>query len=245
MQDVEEAQSDDNSTLIARIRLAIDAAGGRITFRDFMDLALYEPELGYYHRSGQKTGKAGDFITSPGVSALFGRTLGRYLEAQFVRGLPRQVVELGAGDGALAAELIGLADYTIVERSQDFRSRQRERLGDKVQWAAAVPEAFEGVVFSNELLDALPVHRVEQSQELYVRGSEDGFAGELDIYSTTRLQDYFDRLKLRPAGQAEVNLDAMDLMAGVYRNVSHGAVSQSITATPPKSCSFDTLRGRS
>ncbi len=220
----EDAHTEDNPQLVSEIRAAIAAAGGRITFRQFMELALYQPRLGYYHAAGEKTGRGGDFITSPGVSPLFARTIGRYFGELFSGGLPARAVELGAGDGSLASQLASVADYTIVERSLDFQARQRERLGNRVSWAEAVPTGLEGIVFSNELLDALPVHRVDRERELYVRWNGSGFAGELDNYSTVRLRDYFERLGLKPAGQAEVNLDAVDLMTEVYSHVARGVV---------------------
>ena len=179
-----------------------------------MELALYHPEHGYYCAAGEKTGKRGDYLTSPQLSPLFGQTLARFIGSG-------RVLELGAGDGSLAAQLAPEFEYAIVERSPDFRRRQRQRLGDRVRWLDAVPESFEGTVVSNELLDALPVHRLLREQERYVRAD---FSEELDGWSTPRLEAYFERLGLRPAGEAEVNLDAVDLMAGVYARLAAGRV---------------------
>lgn len=209
-----EVPPEGNQLLVGEIRRAIERAGGRIPFRDYMELALYHPEHGYYCAAGDKTGKRGDYLTSPQLSPLFGQTL-----ARFVGSGP--VLELGAGDGSLAAQLSPLREYSIVERSPDFRRRQQARLGSSVRWLDALPHRFEGTVVSNEVLDALPVHRLIQDQERYVRTD---LTEELGAWSTPRLSEYFDRLGLQPVGEAEVNLDAVDLMSGVYESLARGRV---------------------
>lgn len=203
-----------NELLIAEIRQAIERAGGRIPFRDYMELALYHPVHGYYSAAGEKTGKRGDYLTSPEISPLFGECLARFIGSG-------TVLEMGAGDGALAAQLRGRFEYAILERSPDFRRRQRERLGSSATWLEGFPESFAGTVVSNELLDALPVHRLHQNQERYVRAD---FSEELGPYSTPRLGQYFQGLGIEPAGEAEVNLDALDLMATVYSRIARGRV---------------------
>ncbi len=195
-----------NQLLVGEIRRAIERAGGRIPFRDYMELALYHPEHGYYSAPGLKTGKrGGDYYTSPQVSPLFARCLARFIGSG-------PVLELGAGDGTLAAELSQHFEYFILERSPDFRRRQQERV--QATWLDEVPEGFDGVVISNELLDALPVHRIVGDRERYVLPD---LKEELGPYSTPRLREYFERLGLHPAGEAEVNLDAIDLMSTVYQ----------------------------
>jgi SAM-dependent MidA family methyltransferase len=197
-----------NQLLIGEIRRTIERAGGRIPFRDYMELALYHPEHGYYSAPGLKTGKhGGDYYTSPQVSPLFAQCLARFIGSG-------PVLELGAGDGTLAAELAAHFPYCIVERSPDFRRRQQDRLGHIVSWLDDIPQNFEGTVISNELLDALPVHRLVRDQERYVL---EDLTEELGPYSTPRLGEYFDRLGFQPAGEAEVNLDALDLMSTVYQ----------------------------
>ncbi|MHB8621697.1 MAG: class I SAM-dependent methyltransferase [Chloroflexota bacterium] len=212
--------------MIERIRRAIEQAGGRLSFRDYMDLALYDPTGGYYVSAAEKTGRRGDYLTSPLISPLFGQTIGRFVRMAVSAGLPSRVVELGAGDGSLAEALLAGTDcieYTIIERSEDFRDRQRERLGDRVAWLDAVPEGFQGLVLSNELIDALAVHRLVGDRERYVAW-DGGLVEELGPYSTGRLEAYFNRLGLRPAGQAEVNLDALDVMDAVYRRLGKAMV---------------------
>lgn len=209
-----EAPPEGNQHLIGEIRQAIGRAGGRISFRDYMELALYHPAYGYYSAPGEKTGRGGDYVTGPQLTPLFGECIARFVGAG-------AVLEMGAGDGSLAAVLSDRFDYTILERSADFRQRQQARLGNRVQWVEEFPAGFEGMVISNELLDALPVHRLLRERERYIRGD---FKEELGPYSTSRLASYFERLKLQPAGEAEVNLDALDLMATVYEALASGRV---------------------
>jgi SAM-dependent MidA family methyltransferase len=151
---------------------AIRASGGWIGFDAFMACALYEPGLGYYAGGSRKFGGAGDFVTAPLISPLFGRCVAAQLAQWFGQGAPETVYEFGAGTGALAATLLAaLAEaghdrvhYRIVELSGELRARQRETLAaaapallDRVEWLDALPERIEGVVLGNELLDAMPV----------------------------------------------------------------------------------------
>ena len=163
------------SPLAERIHAQIAAAGGWLPFDRFMAMALYEPGLGYYaggrRKFGQMPSEGSDFVTAPEMSPLFGRALARQLaQAMEVSGC-REVMEFGAGSGALAAQLIaeldalgaGLARYRIVELLAELRERQRERLAhwaDRVEWLDALPEAIEAVVVGNEVLDAMPVQLI-------------------------------------------------------------------------------------
>ncbi|WP_313069627.1 class I SAM-dependent methyltransferase [Melaminivora sp.] len=151
------------------IRRAIAESGGWLPFDRFMQLALYAPGLGYYANASRKFGalpdSGSDFITAPELSPVFGRLLavqvGQALEATGTD----EVWEFGAGSGALAAQLLAALDgrvrrYTIVDVSGSLRARQQERLaawGSQVQWVDRLPQAIEGVVVGNEVLDAMPV----------------------------------------------------------------------------------------
>src|SRR5438093_2314958 len=125
-----EAPPEGNQLLIGEIRRAIERTGGRIPFRDYMELSLYHPLYGYYSVPGEKTGKRGDYLTSPHVSPLFGQCLARFIGS-------RPVLEIGPGDGTLAAQLAGSLEYTTLERN------------------SPLPDRFEGTILRNELLDAL------------------------------------------------------------------------------------------
>ena len=172
--------------LVAAIRSEVDAAGGRITFARFMELALYHPERGYYLSPERRPGRSGDFLTAPEASPLFGLTLARQLAECWERlGRPERwtVREYGAGVGGLAYDVIaGLAteapaaraglDYRLVEPN---RHRLDEALAAMAEVGlAGIVRAEEtpapgsagglspivGVVFANEVADAFPVHRL-------------------------------------------------------------------------------------
>ena len=153
----------------------IAAAGGWISFARYMERALYAPDLGYYSGGARKFGPGGDFITAPELTPLFGQALAIQVE-EVLRDLDeRALIEVGAGTGLLAADLLlELAardcvpdSYAILELSGELRARQqltlRERaphLLERVSWLDTLPEQFSGVVVANEVLDVMPVHVV-------------------------------------------------------------------------------------
>ncbi|HAM72507.1 MAG TPA: hypothetical protein DCM86_12770 [Verrucomicrobiales bacterium] len=161
----------------ARIRREIADHNGAIPFSRFMELALYSTEGGYYETHERTIGRRGDFFTSVSVGDVFGQILGTRFAAclgQLGEG-PLGIVEAGAHDGRLAADILGwLAShapelfprltYTLVEPSPVRRGWQQERLapwGSRIAWVEGigqVPDGVRGILFSNELLDALPVH---------------------------------------------------------------------------------------
>lgn len=160
--------------LTALIAGEIAARGGWISFARYMELALYAPGLGYYSAGAHKLGAPGDFVTAPEISPLFGRTLARQI-AELIRHGLTDILELGAGSGALAAQLLAELEalgasprsYSILEVSADLRSRAQELLAQRVprragsvRWLERLPESFNGLVFGNEVLDALPAHVV-------------------------------------------------------------------------------------
>ena len=158
-----------------RVRAAVERAIGRadgfLPFDRYAELVLYAPGLGYYVAGARKFGAAGDFVTAPEVSALFGATLARQVGAILAASGAREVVELGAGTGKLAADLLATlaADgaptrrYRIVEVSPELRERQRATIarlapaqGAVVEWLDALPATIDGAVVLNEVLDAVP-----------------------------------------------------------------------------------------
>ena len=152
--------------LQSRIRQAISADDGWISFSRYMDLSLYTPGLGYYAGGAVKLGKDGDFTTAPEISALFGATLARFASDLF-GGDPLNILEFGAGTGKLAGDLLSaaadsgtkIASYQIVEVSSELRARQQRALANypQIEWLDAPPAAFTGLVIANEVLDAIPV----------------------------------------------------------------------------------------
>ncbi len=157
--------------LAARIREELDEADGWISFERYMQRALYEPGLGYYSGGSLKLGAAGDFMTAPELSTVFGQVLAREIRPVLEAANAPIILEFGAGTGRLAESiLVALdddgalrADYRILEPSADLKQRQRSRLaafGDRVRWLGQFPvNPFEGVILANEVLDAFPVTR--------------------------------------------------------------------------------------
>jgi SAM-dependent MidA family methyltransferase len=159
--------------LASRVTDRIEANGGWLPFREFMQAALYEPELGYYASGTAIFGAAGDFVTAPELSPLFAACLAHAVDA--VLPVPDgEVLEFGAGSGRLAAELVAALAridraprrYRIVEPSPALRERQRRllegmpRAATTFEWLDAPPrDGWSGVAIANEVLDALPVDR--------------------------------------------------------------------------------------
>lgn len=160
--------------LRAQIVAAARAAGGGLPFDHFMELALYAPELGYYTGSATKFGAAGDFVTAPEISPLFGLCLARQCAEVLTALDGGDILEFGAGSGALALAILqGLKQlgrlperYLIVEVSPELRARQQAvlephlpQLGTRVEWRETLPGSLRGVLLANEVLDAMPVQR--------------------------------------------------------------------------------------
>ena len=186
---------------MARIRSEIkDAGQSMISFRRFMELALYAPGLGYYQSDAPKFGKEGDFVTAPEISPVFSRCVARQIEEVLTQLGRGHVLEVGAGSGVMAADIIrelwrdppnaerSLPEkYMILERSAALRHLQQATLRDRVpaffhrfQWLDDLPEpGFDGVILANELLDAIPTVRfsIEDGRvwELMVGWGEKGF----------------------------------------------------------------------
>ena len=166
--------------LSTRIAAEMARHGGWLSFARYMEMALYEPGLGYYSNPGQVFGAAGDFVTAPELTPLFGATLARqvspWLKDPALAGSGQVVLEVGGGSGMLAAQLLNALDnvghhevrYLILELSAERREHQRQTLKslapglmDRVGWLDTFPESFAGVVVANELLDAMPVQLFE------------------------------------------------------------------------------------
>jgi SAM-dependent MidA family methyltransferase len=171
---LDEASRAHADRMAAHLRSAIAQAGGWLSFEHWMAEALYAPGLGYYAAGNVKLAEAaagvapaGDFITGPELTPLFGRTLAAQVAQVLKQTATQDVLEFGAGTGALAEQIIAALDaegmdvrYHIVEVSADLRARQQVRLasrGDRVRWLDRLPDAFEGCVLANEVLDAMPV----------------------------------------------------------------------------------------
>jgi SAM-dependent MidA family methyltransferase len=169
------------------IHAELAAAGGWISFEHYMRLVLYAPGMGYYSGGAAKFGEAGDFVTAPEISSLFGRTLARQA-AQVLELVDdhADILEFGAGTGKLALDLLLELEklgslprrYFILEVSAELQQRQRElferfapHLAPRVAWLEHLPPAFDGLILANEVLDAMPVHLVVwHGTDLFERG---------------------------------------------------------------------------
>lgn len=185
----------------------INKAGDQLTFAEYMRLALYAPGLGYYSAGAQKLGAGGDFVTAPEISALFGMALAKQCQQILISGAGNTLFELGAGSGKLAATLLleleqlqCLPDhYLILEISADLRERQRAMILEKcphilsrIQWLDGWPaQPIKGVIIANEVLDAMPVHRLyfnaDEIKEYYVTHQNDCFNWSLQTASSEEL----------------------------------------------------------
>jgi SAM-dependent MidA family methyltransferase len=163
--------------LSQKIMAQIASQGGWIPFSRYMEMALYEPGMGYYSAGAHKLGAGGDFTTAPELSPLFGAaivaTLLPVLQGLKAQGLATQILEFGAGTGKLAESILSRLDdldfpldrYDIIEISPDLAQRQVERLKDlsarrdlstQCTWLSSLPENFKGVILTNEVIDAIP-----------------------------------------------------------------------------------------
>src|SRR5258705_5832573 len=223
---------------------------GPINFRDFMQTALYDPELGYYNTERLKIGAQGDYYTSSNVHPAFGAVLARaFAELWPGSGEPLTIVEMGSGTGQLAADVLSAMrdehpaifdrlTYVLVEASTAMRKHQRDKLaafGDRVRFCE--PDELEqrpvsGIAFSNEFVDALPVHRARYMsgalEEQYVAVGSLTDPGHMALVwskpSTKRLTEYIERIAvtLREGQIIEINLDAIDWLGRMARTLEVG-----------------------
>ncbi len=232
-----------SAQLVNLIRDEIKAHNGRIDFAQFMQLALYTPGFGYYTAGARKFGEAGDFVTAPEISPLFSQCVARQCQ-QVIEAMPTaDMLEFGAGSGVMAADILAeleqqqaLPDhYYILEISPDLRARQHEtlmqrvpRLFDRVQWLDVLPHSFAGVVVANEVLDAMPVHRVCINkgviEEQFVSIEQGKFCWSADVPATQGLDEDLPLADLADGYCTEVNLAATAWVASVAQILKRGAI---------------------
>ncbi len=233
--------------LAERLRERI-ASCGPIPFSSYMEAALYEPGLGYYSAGLEKLGPGGDFITAPELGELFGSCLARQIEAVCTSLQKPEILEIGAGSGALAATLLNRFShsdrhsgmrYNILERSADLRQRQKHTLlerapamFDRVTWIDAPPVVnWQGVLLANEVVDALPVElftkREGSLQQMFVKANDSGFdwhfappAHALEDMIRKRLDDVLEEL---PEGyRSEINVSLHSWLSGLTETMTSG-----------------------
>ena len=236
--------------LAGLIRERIHEEGGSISFERFMEMALYEPGLGYYSAGATRFGAAGDFITAPHVSPLFSRCLARQCRQALAALTGGDILELGAGSGVMAQDLLlelealdGLPErYLILETGADLRRRQQElfsfripHLLPRITWLETLPEQpLSGVIIANEVVDALPVTRVAvdkgELRELCVGHDGDDFFWIEAPCGDDRLTTAWERiaadlpLPLPGPYRTELNLRATAWMRSVCEILKQGVM---------------------
>jgi SAM-dependent MidA family methyltransferase len=237
----------------AGLRSAIDTeirSAGRIPFRRFMEMALYQPADGYYMSSNNRIGRAGDYVTSPEITPLFGYAVARQI-AELWRALDRPasfaITEYAAGSGRLAWDILRWTEardkafydaltYQLVERSPERIREQTNTLAAYIESGKCIAScdppsrAAAGCVLANELLDSFPVHRVvvhnRTLEEIFVTLRDGAFVEELGPLSTAAIAEYFRRLDLLPGEDcvAEVNLEMSDWLSEAADRITHGYI---------------------
>jgi SAM-dependent MidA family methyltransferase len=170
-------ETEHSELLKGKIASLIASQGAWIPFSKYMEMALYEPGMGYYSAGAHKLGYGGDFTTAPELSPLFGAaicsTILPVLEGLKAQGLPTQILEFGAGTGKLATSILtrlqnldfSLDRYDIIEISPDLAQRQKERISKTIaeqniatqcSWLSELPKDFKGIILANEVIDAIP-----------------------------------------------------------------------------------------
>ncbi len=228
--------------VVAHIRNRITAAGGWISFADYMSEALYAPALGYYSAGSRKLGRGGDFVTAPELTPLFGDAIARQAMQLIRAGCP-DILEIGAGTGALAAGMLEELEredclpehYYILEVSADLRERERDLIGarvpqhmERVIWLNRLPPLFNGLVIGNEVLDAMPVHLLRVTDqgidELGVALDASGGEFRLDPRKAAgELERIGQSLSLTPPYTAEISLAARGFVSSVGAMLARGA----------------------
>ena len=244
-----EVEASHSERVATAIRVEIDGADGWIPFSRFMQLALYAPGLGYYSAGAHKFGAGGDFVTAPELTPVFGRCLATQVVELLGQLGGGSVLEPGAGNGMLAADLLEAlavrgalpACYEILEVSGELRARQREtlarrdpRLLEHVRWLDAPPDkGWRGVVLANEVADALPVERFRtgagglEQFGVVVRG--EGFAFEARAAQASVAAAVGARLAglpapLPPGYESEACLLTAPWLAELSRSLEQGAM---------------------
>jgi len=229
---------------------------GPVTFEAFMDMALYYPGLGYYTSPGSVIGRKGDFYTSSHLHPIFGAMIGRQLMEMWEQmGSPEDfhAVEIGGGAGHLCKDILSYLSrpspkneesekrtnfltslkYVMVELNPAFQKSQRELLGEpggKVKWIKSLKDLtykINGCIFSNELLDAFPVHIVEMRDELkevFVNFISGDFMEQMQKVSDVSLTDYMKEFSIiiRDGYRTEINLRIRDWLNEISSALSEG-----------------------
>jgi len=221
---------------------------GPISFRDFMEMALYYPELGYYTSTGEKFGEHGDYFTAPFFTSVYGGVIAKQLEEMWELTGKKDfvVVEFGAGLGSLCLDILRhlkqnksfyeKLKYCIIEKSESLRKKQKTRaesagdIAEKISWVSDIEEIspFTGCVLANEVLDNFSVHKVvmkeKELSEVFV-DHKNGFT-EILKPANENLNKYFSELQVDLPNDfcTEVNLEAIEWLKKISTCLQKGFV---------------------
>ena len=214
---------------------------GPISFRDYMEMALYYPSTGYYNSAANKIGKEGDYYTSPVLSSFFGEMIGKQMEEMWILlgKIPFTIVEYGAGTGALCSgiieylknnfELFENLTYVIIEKGESMRKAQEKRFSHKVKWFNSIEKAgpINGCILSNEVLDNFAVHKVvmkEELMEVFLDHEKDFI--EILKPAGEKLKNYLleQQIVLPKNYTTEINLQAIEWIKEIAENLNTGFV---------------------
>lgn len=236
-----------SNNITARLQQKINNQAGAISFADFMDIALYAPQFGYYNIGAFDIGKHGDFTTAPEISPLFAQCIAAQASQLFECLGGGDVLEFGAGTGQFAHDLLCAlerrgclpAHYYIVEISDRLRQKQQEKLKafcpslfSRAVWIDAPPPQFVGLMVANEVLDALPVHCFHVGNTTisercvafrhgqFVWHNRPPFEFEL----MEEAVQICDRYRLPPGYQSEINLRLAPFIAKACQNLDKGVI---------------------
>lgn len=248
-----------SNLLQKKITELIDSSNQKkITFADYMNLCLYDPEYGYYNSENILIGKSGDFYTSASLSSDFGELLAIQLE-EFWRVMdkpnPFHLVEVGAGGGNLTINILNYLkthypdffqsiEYIIIEKSEILAEKQKQIIKNNFdksfiskwcQWENIENNSLQGCIFSNELIDAFPVHLVEFNQgilqEVYLTNSEGNLTEVLGNLSTVEIENFFKTLNINFSQdiypekyRTEVNIQALNWLEIVTKKLKKGYI---------------------
>lgn len=231
------------------IRTLIEKSGP-ITFAEFMELALYHKEFGYYTSGTANLGKKGDYYTSPHVHCSFGEVIARFSTSVYEKltNSDFTIIEFGSGNGLLALDILNSIKthntdcykrlkYILIERSPESQQLSKQTLREhkgKARWISSVrelkKEGITGLIISNELVDSFPFHRVKVKNgkllEIFVSFNAEGFYEILGKPSTDHLTSYFKNvnLKLDEGQEAEINLKAKNWFNEINYFLSKGII---------------------
>jgi len=233
-----------SARVVAHVRDEIARAGGFIPLARYIELVLYAPALGYYVAGARKFGADGDFVTGPELTPIYGAAVARQLDAVLSRADRREIVEVGAGSGALAAAVLSeLAQrdalpsrYLILEVSPELRARQQASIAAtadaarvRVEWLDRLPTTIDGVVVMNEVLDAVAPRVIARRSGAWMERGVVSMGDQLDIAERALDDPRVRRLaaaRFPAAGDylSEINPAAEALVATIARRIGTGAL---------------------